>query len=437
MTAPAPPAGSVRPVGVAGGVGGIEARGDDLGRLADRLARTGLALGGVVLDADLVGLALLDPGPAALDPVGAAESAAAIVRAVHGGAGVAAIATRTLTLAASVRAAAAAYAAADAAATSALVTFARGLFALPGAVAVGVAGVLRTGHLGTAVQDALGSDPHLVDAAALTVGAGDPAGAVGVLATLFPDGRAVLAAPVGSVGLDPAGPPRDVAGLVGALAVRNEDSPGAIDVRVLTTVDADGTVHRRAVVDVPGTKDWSLDPVNPDVTGLGSNLRALSGAASTYADGVLAALAAAGVGTDVEVLFVGHSLGGMVAVAAAGRAQAMGYRVGGVVTAGSPLGAIAPPAGVPVLALENGRDVVPHLDGATNPDGADVTTVTVDHPYATVGDNHGLDTAYLPGAADVDASTDPSVVAARDRLAPFITADTVETHVYVVSRAYP
>lgn len=426
-----------RPVGVTGGVGGIEARGDDLDRFAESLVRTGLALGGVVLAADLVGATLLDPGPAVLDPVGAAASAAAIVRAVHGGAGVATIAARTLALAGSVRAAAAAYAAADNAAGSALVQFARGLLALPGAVTVGVGGLLRTGDLGTSIQVALDSDPHLVDAAVLAVGSGQPAGAARVLAGLFPDGRAVLATPVGSVGQDPAGPPRDVAGLVGALATRNHDTPGAIDVRILTTVDPDGTVHRRAIVDVPGTKDWSLATTNPDVTGLGSNLRALSGAATTYADGVLAALAAAGVGAGVEVLFVGHSLGGMVAVAAAGRAQAMGYRVGGVVTAGSPLGAVPPPAGVPILALENSRDVVPHLDGATNPDGPDVTTVTVDHPFAGISDNHSLDTAYLPGAADVDASTDPSVVAARARLAPFLTADTVETHVFVVTRAYP
>ncbi|MHA3700539.1 alpha/beta fold hydrolase, partial [Jatrophihabitans sp. YIM 134969] len=347
---------------------------------------------------------------------------------------------RGLALAASVRAAAAAYATADAVVGSAVVDFGRGLLELPRAVAVAVGGLVTTGDPGRSVQIALGDSPDLVDAVVLAAGGGSPAGVAFGLAQLFPDGHAVLtrpATPGEPVGADPAGPPRDVTDLIGALARRNRDVPGAIDVRILTTVDPDGTVHRRAVVDIPGTKDWSLDRVNPDVTNLGSNLRALSGAASTYADGVLAALAAAGVEPGTEVLFVGHSLGGMVALAAAGRAGASGYRVGGVVTAGSPLGAIAPPPGVPVLALENARDLVPHLDGAANPAGPDVTTVTVDHPHAATGDNHGLEPAYLPGAADVDASTDPSVVAARARLAPFLSADTVQTHVFVVSRSHP
>ncbi len=77
-----------------------------------------------------------------------------------------------------------------------------------------------------------------------------------------------------------------------------------------------------------------------------------------------------------------------------------------MVTAGAPIGltAGALPPGVQVLALENHNDVVPHLDGRTNPDRTNITTVTIDRDDGTIGTDHSVAQSYVPGAADVDAS---------------------------------
>ena len=68
-----------------------------------------------------------------------------------------------------------------------------------------------------------------------------------------------------------------------------------------------------------------------------------------------------------EVMLVGHSEGGIVAVDAARDAAASGrFRITHVVTAGSPVGDLAGelPTTVQLLALENTADVVPALDNA-------------------------------------------------------------------------
>ncbi|HEY2982943.1 MAG TPA: hypothetical protein VGJ38_02245, partial [Jatrophihabitantaceae bacterium] len=176
-----------------------------------------------------------------------------------------------------------------------------------------------------------------------------------------------------------------------------------------------------------------------DVTSIATNLRALRGAVTTYERGVLEAMRQAGVGPDDDVLMVGHSEGGMVAVNAARRAAASGeFRVRHVVTAGAPLGLIAGnvPASVNVLALENDGDVVPHLDGAENPDRLNVTTVTAHRGHGDVVANHRLDEAYLAAARDLDAGDDPSVRDYLQGLAGFLTASTVRTHTYQITRTY-
>ena len=61
---------------------------------------------------------------------------------------------------------------------------------------------------------------------------------------------------------------------------------GEIDVKFLH--HADGS--RSVIVDIPGTKDWSLRGFDPDVTNLASNLRAIQGVPTTYERGVLDAM---------------------------------------------------------------------------------------------------------------------------------------------------
>ena len=182
---------------------------------------------------------------------------------------------------------------------------------------------------------------------------------------------------------------------------------------------ADGS--RRVVVDITGMKS-----VNPfalhDTTQPLSAAQDMFGLPSTYEAGVLAAMRAAGVRSSDDVMLVGHSEGGMVAVNAARAAVASGeYRVTHVITAGSPIAITAGrvPSSVKVLALENDGDAVPCLDGAANPGRGNVTTVTVHHHDGSLLANHDLSKSYLPGARDVDASTDTSVedyLATRVRL---------------------
>src|SRR3712207_6522248 len=116
-------------------------------------------------------------------------------------------------------------------------------------------------------------------------------------------------------------------------------------------------------------------------------------------------------------MLVGHSQGGMVAAQAAhdsGTAD-FPYDVRSVVTAGSPVARAGVPPSVQVLALENAHDIVPHLDGRSNDDDPNVTTVTFDRQTGSIGENHGIGSAYRYGARAVDRSTDPSIEAFRDR----------------------
>jgi hypothetical protein len=229
-------------------------------------------------------------------------------------------------------------------------------------------------------------------------------------------------------------PPRDLADLMAGLSLRDQGKHGEIDVKILTC--GDGT--RRVIVDIPGTKSWDPLP-NGDITSFSTNARALIGERTAYEQGVLSALTEAGVTPRDQVMLVGHSEGGMVAVTAAREAVRSGhFNVTHVVTAGSPIALSVGkvPSSVQVLALENKHDFVPHMDGKTNPDLPNVTTVTVAHGNGTEGDDHSLPGSYLPGAVDVGASDNPSI---RDFLAGvrgYFSASTVTTHTYVITRAY-
>ena len=109
-----------------------------------------------------------------------------------------------------------------------------------------------------------------------------------------------------------------------------------------------------------------------------------------------------------------------------------------VVTAGAPVGLTVAklPGSVQVLALENHNDIVPHLDGRTNPDKVNVTTATVTRGNGTIVDDHDLDQSYVPGAADLDAGHDPSVTSFLSGARGFFDATSVETHTFVITRQY-
>jgi pimeloyl-ACP methyl ester carboxylesterase len=219
------------------------------------------------------------------------------------------------------------------------------------------------------------------------------------------------------------------------LAQRNgDDRHGEIDVRILTLPDG----SRRVIVDITGTKSWDPLPTR-DVTSLTTDGRALVGDSTAFEQGVLAAMRRAGVRRGEDVMLVGHSEGGMVAVTTARDALAGGeFNITHVVAVGSPIGLTvgALPSRVQVLALENRKDVVPHLDGVANPDEPNVITASSRHGDGTIGGDHDLDESYLPLARDVEASSNRSL---REFLASthgYFQATKVETQTYQIKRAY-
>ncbi|WP_125775501.1 hypothetical protein [Antribacter gilvus] len=130
---------------------------------------------------------------------------------------------------------------------------------------------------------------------------------------------------------------------------------------------------------IPGTESvLPADHPWDAVTDLDLMARQQDGASAT----VQAALAAAGAGPDEPVTLVGHSLGGIAAMAlASAPAFTDRYRLGGVVTAGAPVAQLASPPGVPALHLETPQELVSNTDGrssAENPRTADRVTVARD-----------------------------------------------------------
>lgn len=250
---------------------------------------------------------------------------------------------------------------------------------------------------------------------------------------VVPDGHAVLH-DMGPDPRDDATPPKNLADLIGALALRNGGRAGEISVSFVNGADG----RRRAIVDVPGTKSWNAAP-NHDVTSVGTDIRALAGRRTAYEDGIFEALDAAGVAPDEDVMLVGHSEGGIVAVNAASDAARSGrFRITHVVTAGSPIGRIATrlPGSVQVLALENADDVVPHFDSASNPDRPNITTVTVHDQHYSIADNHDLNQTYAPAAAAADHSCDASIDGFLRSAHGFLEGSTMQTHAYRITRGF-
>jgi hypothetical protein len=288
--------------------------------------------------------------------------------------------------------------------------------------------LLQLGRVSAAGDEFMDGLPDAAGLLPLTAAASIEA----LYARTVPDGHPVLH----DEGLDTSGigifVPRDLTDLVDELAKRNSGRHGEISVSFV--VGADG--QRRAIVDVPGTKSWNPAP-NHDITSLTTNTRAIEGRDTSYEQGIFAALAAAGVTAHEQVMVVGHSEGGMVAVDAARDAAATGrFRITHVVTAGAPIGTIAGkvPASVQVLALENSADLVPRLDGRNNPDRPNITTVTAREDHHSVTGNHAITGSYRPIAEAADESNNASVEAFTSSAHGFFDGTSMHTHVYRVTR---
>ena len=420
-------------VGVTGGAAGIEARIEELELLARRLG--GVATDCLGQSTSLHGY-LLDgavTASATLDPVGWGRFEAELLGALDGAQGLTWTGLRCGALDGELRAAAASYRAVDRL-DGALHDEVLGLVRLPGAVVAAGSELVGSRDPGAAAQAGLAADPFVIDDVVNDLGL--PVVALPLADALLDDGHGV-AHPLGDDTLGIAGrPPRRLTDVVGDLAQRNDDDdhPGAVDVRIITLPGG----GRRVIVDITGTKSWSAGHTS-DVTSLTTNGRALVGKRTAYEQGVLSAMHQAGVRSDDDVMLVGHSEGGMVAVTTARDAVRSGrFHVTHVVTAGSPVGRTVGqvPSSVRVLALENSRDVVPHLDGVANPDRPNITTVSSAHGNRTVEGDHSLDDAYHRVAADTQSSDHASVREFLTSADDYFRGTHVTTHTFQVVRRY-
>lgn len=192
------------------------------------------------------------------------------------------------------------------------------------------------------------------------------------------------------------------------------DAPDG-EVEVQTIVGADGIT--RHVVYLPGTDD--MNPLSSDgqVRDMRTNLQLMSGHATAYGAGIVTALGAAGVRPGEPVLMIGHSQGGMEAVALA--AHGSPYDITNVVTLGAPTAqAGALPQQVQVLSLAHDGDAVPELAGFDVPAANHVIVHFDDRQQGLIA-NHGYE-HYEAGAAAVETSDDATIRTSLAGLGPFL-----------------
>lgn len=187
------------------------------------------------------------------------------------------------------------------------------------------------------------------------------------------------------------------------------------------------------VVEIPGTQSFfPAGGTNPfDFT---ADLQLMAGETAYVMVAVAAAMERAGIPAGDPVMLVGHSLGGIGAMALASNdAFTSRYNVQSVVTAGSPIARFEPTRHASVLSLENSTDIVWATDGAPNPDRANWITVThdlrasadpLDRAAAASFVGSHEPATYVRTACQFDDASAPSARAWRDRNAMFLADDT-------------
>jgi hypothetical protein len=440
--------GSGAPSGTPAAVGGFEVDGEDLARVAALLDEAGAAvarlagvLHGVLLRFGTVAADLLDPAAAL-------SAQATLVAALDGPGGLLALAARLAADAARMTACQLGYAAADSALVRGigrlLDDVARGrphdaaseVSLLPGeALADGLplaltAGVLlgRIGGPGTRGALRVATGPLLTGVAlALDRSAVDGPGGV------WPARVAGAAARLpGSAGPDLGAldaPLRDVAALGrlghGMIAVREVADPGG---------------PPRYVVELPGMAGWSATPYPQQFAGA---LAAAELPRCAYSRAVGKALTAADVPAGADLLLVGHSEGGLVALELAADPAFNGprgrFHVTHVLAAGVPDDArpAAAGSGTSVLVLQNTDDPITYLGGGVSAGGGPLAVDAFAGPpldaapgalgaHAAVG--------YARWAAELSAgSTNPAFAGFVAGVAPYLYAPVLDTRVLTVT----
>ncbi|MEU4363365.1 hypothetical protein [Promicromonospora sp. NPDC023987] len=206
---------------------------------------------------------------------------------------------------------------------------------------------------------------------------------------------------------------------------------------------ADGAVSWTVLI--PGTQ--SALPAEHPWDGR-TDVELVAGQADGATAAVERALTDSGVGPAEPVTFVGHSLGGIAAAALVSRAGfAERYRVGGLITAGSPTGQLTTPTGVPVLHLETPEEIVSHADGRSaseNPRTRDrVTVVRSLGDSASAADRAASGSVVQAHAVATHVRTldlalgvgDPRVTDVADRISPQLDGEVVSTTFYRAERS--
>jgi hypothetical protein len=242
--------------------------------------------------------------------------------------------------------------------------------------------------------------------------------AAALLASLYPGDGSPVVVPRQDLASPAATVPASLEAMIAhlrrvALLSGHPDSPDNGTVEIQTWEGPRGPQH---IVYVPGTDDMLTTPLSRDhdVRDMPTNLLAVSGAGTTYAQGILEAMEQGGIAPGEPVTLVGHSQGGIMAAWLAAHQET--YEVTNVVTAGSPVGGQGPyPPETHLLSLENKGDLIPMTEGEQNPDAANHVTVTFDADGPDLVGNHDLE-RYVAGGGAVDASAHPSLVAELERL---------------------
>ncbi len=211
--------------------------------------------------------------------------------------------------------------------------------------------------------------------------------------------------------------------------------------RVIAVPQPDGSTAY--VVQIPGTEDWSPNRTGNPVD-LTSNLTLMTGADSVWRQTVIEAIRDQ-VPPGSPVMLTGHSQGGITAASiASDPAVVRELNIQSVVTGGSPIGRFDIDPSVSVLSVEHEQDPVPMLDGTSNPDRPQWTTVRRDLPEELAGGSAdsppNVGTAHATGnyastGAMIDASDDPTIAAWREQNERFFSGSgPVEASRYDVVR---
>jgi hypothetical protein len=198
----------------------------------------------------------------------------------------------------------------------------------------------------------------------------------------------------------------------------------------------DNSGSKLAIVYIPGTQTIGLGhDTNP--LDMQSNIVAMSGpdqAASERAASL--AIQQSGINATDEVIFVGHSQGGMVAGNLA--ANPGNYIVSGLLTFGAPLAQLNLTK-FPVMAVEHINDPVPNVSGKANPMRSNWVTVqrnSSSNESEALLHSHSLD-SYKNTSNEIDQSQKSGIQKIREKLLEAARGSKTGTALdFVISREF-